>query len=414
MLTIAGSGMNIYSFSELSCKVELDEFDCILADINFDNSTNRELIPEQVEQKYLPFKEIRAIIKKKILENKKVLYVVTGSPFYFSAMQDILRFLDQELQDFRVDDVEIIPAQSSKDYLVNKLRLSENELVSLSLHGRKLLDLTKFLSTKYTFVLCDELSIEKIARETKYISSKLKFYLGAKLGSKNELIKEVDLQQLSAEMSAEQIKQTLSPYVLLVERNFEADDSALNNDFATRAGMITKADKRALTLQALELKPNIQMWDIGAGSGSISIDAYKLFKTRTVLFEKNSEQCSYTKNNLFNHNIVAAELIEGEFNPDENSFPSPDRIFIGGGGESVMRMLPELYAKLSRNGVLVANIIGLENLSVAVTVLKDSSVNYKTRSIDISNYRKITGDSSLTIPEPQRTLFQIIMRKENE
>ena len=71
--------------------------------------------------------------------------------------------------------------------------------------------------------------------------------------------------------------------------------------------------KRAITLNSLELQPNLLMWDIGAGSGAVSIDAYKVFKVRTILFEKNPDQCAFIKENLSAHKVAATQLIEGDF-----------------------------------------------------------------------------------------------------
>ena len=274
MLTIAGSGINDYSLQELSQKVCFSDFDCLIADVNFNTPANKELISNSVQVKFLSCKDIKPFI----LENtiKKVLYVVTGSPLFFSAAQVIMK---------DIKDVNLIPAESSKDYLLKKLGIAENEVTSLSLHGRESVDLTKFLTTKYTFVLCDKDSIEKLSELTYYIKDDLIFYLGSKLGSVDERIETVNLYDINAEACA--------PYVLLIENKLTLS----NKDFETNAGMITKPGKRALTIQALELEPNMTMWDIGAGSGSVSIEAYKFFKINTVLFEKNEAQCRFIKKN---------------------------------------------------------------------------------------------------------------------
>ena len=189
--------------------------------------------------------------------------------------------------------------------------------------------------------------------------------------------------------------------------------SVLNpkEDFETNAGMITKTDKRTVTLQALELKPNLLMWDIGAGSGSVSIDAYKVFKIRSILFEKNEQQCTFIKNSLKNHKVAAAQLLEGNALENYGELPKPDRIFIGGGGEEVLKKITELYEELNPDGILVANIIGLENLTQAIQTIRTSGIKPVMRTIDITNYKKISENIDLSIPEPERTLFQIILKK---
>ncbi|OGI05041.1 MAG: hypothetical protein A2104_03140, partial [Candidatus Melainabacteria bacterium GWF2_32_7] len=288
MLTIAGSGINLYSLAEVIEKVQCSEFDCLVTDINFDTPENRKLLPANLEVNFLPFKEIRLFIKEKYLQNKKILYVVTGSPIFYSATKEILRYLENEIPEFDSNRVNVLPAESSKDYILRKLNIPESEVTALSLHGRDFLDLTKFLTTKYTFLLCDEHSLQKIADDTRFIQDDLIFYIGSKLGSDDERITKFDLHKATKEMSLEEIKQALVPYVLLIERKYDISQTFSNNeDFETNAGMLTKTDKRAITIQSLELQPNLLMWDIGAGSGSVSIDAYKIFKIRSLLFEKN-------------------------------------------------------------------------------------------------------------------------------
>lgn len=404
MLTIAGSGINNYSLKELASKVKFTDYDYIVTDINFDTPENKQLIPDNVEAKFLAFKEVKQFIKDNFLANKSVIYIVTGSPLFFSATSSIIDYLKAKISDFKADSVEIIPAESSKDYLLRKLKISENEVTSLSLHGRDGVDLTRFLSSKYTFLLCDNHSVGHLSEITRYIKNELIFYLGSKLGSDEETIKTVNLDEINAKNS--------SPFVLLIEKKFESKPViSANQDFETNAGMITKMDKRMISLQALELEPNLLMWDIGAGSGSISIDAYKLFKINTILFEKNQLQCDFIRKNLAKHKIAAAKLIEGDVLENCLNQPEPDRIFIGGGGEAVLTKLEMLYEKLNDKGILAANIIGLENLSAALQALKNANLNYEIRDIDITYYKNISKNIKLKIPEPERGLFQLILRK---
>ena len=68
MLTIAGSGINLYSLKELSQNVNWQEFDHIVADVNFDTPENKDLIPQNTN--FLSLKETRAFIKdKRFLKN---------------------------------------------------------------------------------------------------------------------------------------------------------------------------------------------------------------------------------------------------------------------------------------------------------------------------------------------------------
>lgn len=414
MLNIAGSGVNLYSLYELSQKVKFDTFDCIIADSNFKNQANAKLIPENININFLHFKDVRPFIKTKLHENKNILYIITGSPIYFSATESLLSYLKSEIFGFNENMVNIIPAESSKDYLLRKLNILDNEVTSLSIHGKiqECPDLSRFLSSKYTFVLCDEHSIHKIVNATEYLKQDLTFYLGSKLGAQEESIKEVNIFEIAKQLSSEDIKNTLCPYVLLIKRNYDLTYGFTNNnEFQTTEGMLTKTDKRAFSIQPLELSPNMVLWDVGAGSGSISIDSYKLFKTRTFLFEKNEVQCDFIRKNLKFHKIAGTKLYSGNVLDNYKNAPKPDRIFIGGGGEHVLKEIETLYDQLNFKGLIIANIVSLENLSSAIETLKYRNINYEIRSIDITNYTKISEKVNLSIGKPERTLFQLIIKK---
>jgi precorrin-6Y C5,15-methyltransferase (decarboxylating) len=411
VLTIAGSGINKYSLKEISKKIQWEDFDCLICDSNFENSGNLAFIPENIEKFFLPYRQIKETIRQKIEKNSNILYVVTGSPLFFSATQEILNFLEKEFSSFNRKEVKVINAESSLDYVLSKLKIPSSETISISLHGRNTIDLNKFLSLKYTFILCDEFSINLIAENISFIKDNLKIFLGARLGWNDEFIKEINLQEIVENMPPEEVKHKLCPYILLIERNYDLlDPISKNEDFETNAGMLTKTDKRFISLQALELKPNLLMWDIGAGSGSISIDAYKTFKIRAVLFEKNEKQVEFIKRNLNHHKIPSAKVFEGDAAENLQGFENPDRIFIGGGGERILEKISDLYSVLNPEGIIVVNLVGLENLAVLIQALKIAKIEYEARTIDISSYKKILG-IDLTISEPERTLFQIKIKK---
>ena len=144
MVTIAGNGMGRYDFSNLDLDFSL--FDKIICDQNFTENGNNIL--------KLKFKDAQDYILGNF-EKESILYVVTGSPLFFSAGTIIASKLPKE-------KVKIINNSSSKSYLLEKLFISENDVSVVSIHGRVSIDLEEFLKKKYTFVLCDKYSIQRL------------------------------------------------------------------------------------------------------------------------------------------------------------------------------------------------------------------------------------------------------------
>ena len=390
MVTIAGNGMGAYDFTNL--ELNFCNYDKIICDQNFEENGKNIL--------KLKFSEARDYILENY-EKENLLYVVTGSPLFFSAGTLIAKKLPK-------DKVKMINNTSSKTYLLEKLFVSETDVGVVSIHGRSKIDLTTFMQNKYTFVVCDKNSIDRLNEAMQYFKEEfITTTIGYKLGYADEVIEEVNLFDFPKDKF-----DLTAPFVLLIQRNFEHKKNVCDDlEFETERGMITKKYKRHLSLQNLDLEPNNLLWDIGAGSGSCGIEAYKRYKVKTVFFEKNETRVEFIKQNLTNHHVSDCKLYVGEAQEiyptlDEN----PQRIFVGGGGEKVIATLPYLYERLDENGIMLINAITLKHLSQMIEVLNSAKIEYDTHSISLTTYK-----GKLALVEPERQLFQLkIYKKKKE
>lgn len=388
MLTVIGNGMGDYNFNNLS-SIDIDKFDRVVCDKNF-----------KEERENLLKVNFRGA-KEYILDHyrdENILYVVTGSPLFFSAGILIAKQLPKDM-------VRIINNTSSKDYLLEKLALSESEIDYFSLHARDRIDLTKFLTNRYTFILCDRFSIDKIREATKYLTSRdIEVTIGYKLGYSDEVVEQIDIFN-----SGYRRFDLREPFVLLIKRLF-TPKSPISRDFEfkTERGMITKEYKRNLSLQNLDLKANQILWDIGAGSGSCAIEAFKRYRVKTLLFEKKPLRANFIRENLSYHSVCDTTLFEGNaeeiFHTIEDN---PDRIFVGGGGEKVISKLPYLYERLNSSGVMLISAITLKNLTQMLTILNSAKIEYSVISLSLTTYK-----GKLDLIEPERQLFQIKVVKQ--
>jgi len=386
VLTIVGNGMGAYDFKNIPFDVK--EYDVVVCDKNFEE--------EGSNIKKFSFSQAKEYILENY-EHENILYVVTGSPFFFSAGMLLAKKIPSQF-------VKVIDNTSSLRYMQSKLFFADNEVEALSLHGRAQLDLGKFLTQKYTFVLCDKDSIEKLKALTHYLEPHdIKVSIGYKFGYEDEVIEQINIFDYS--YRAFDLSQ---PYVILIERLF-TPKSVMSSDeeFATERGMITKRYKRHLSLQNLELEANQLLWDIGAGSGSCSIEAYKRYKVRTILFEKQPQRCAFIEQNLKHHYVCDTKLYCGDASKYYKEEPStPERIFIGGGGEVVIAELAYLYERLAEGGIMVANFVTLTNLTQAITVLQEAGIAFDIKSISLTTYKM-----KLLMPEPERVMHQVIIKK---
>ncbi|MGC4963543.1 precorrin-6y C5,15-methyltransferase (decarboxylating) subunit CbiE [Gordonia sp. DT218] len=125
-------------------------------------------------------------------------------------------------------------------------------------------------------------------------------------------------------------------------------------------GQITKQPIRALTVSALAPSHRQLLWDIGSGSGSISIEWLRAEPTgRVVAFERDDARSAQLIANAAQHGVRGRLTVGGAAPEALASAPEPDVVFIGGGLST--SVLEAAWAALSEDGRLVANAVTLEN-----------------------------------------------------
>lgn len=131
--------------------------------------------------------------------------------------------------------------------------------------------------------------------------------------------------------------------------------SGLPDDLFASDGQMTKRPVRALTLSALAPRPGEHLWDIGAGSGSISVE-WALSGGRATAFEQHENRCENIRANAaafgVDHRI---EVVHGD---GFDAQGTPDAVFIGGGAKP--EKVTALIARLKPGTRLVANAVTLE------------------------------------------------------
>ncbi|MBL1209304.1 precorrin-6Y C5,15-methyltransferase subunit CbiT [Geminocystis sp. GBBB08] len=126
---------------------------------------------------------------------------------------------------------------------------------------------------------------------------------------------------------------------------------------------LTKKEVRLLILSGLRLEEKSVIWDIGAGTGTISIEIALLCpKTTIIAIERDPDVANLIKKNCQRFGIKNIQVIEGNA-PDcfNNITQKPDRVCIGG-GKSVKEILEQVWDLLPAQGRVVAMASNLENL----------------------------------------------------
>ncbi|MFQ5975356.1 MAG: precorrin-6Y C5,15-methyltransferase (decarboxylating) subunit CbiT [Candidatus Hydrothermarchaeales archaeon] len=135
---------------------------------------------------------------------------------------------------------------------------------------------------------------------------------------------------------------------------------------------MTKEEIRVITLSKANIREDNVIYDIGAGTGSISIEAAILAqKGKVFSIEKEQERANIIKENIKKFEVKNVEVIEGKAPLALENLPTADRIVIGGSGGKVKEILSSCHEKLNENGVIVVNAVTLNTLHEAVTTMED-------------------------------------------
>lgn len=145
---------------------------------------------------------------------------------------------------------------------------------------------------------------------------------------------------------------------------------------------MTKEEVRILSIAKLELEPNYIVLDVGAGTGSVSIQMAKICSEGKVIgIEKDSEALEVLYKNKEKFDAHNLEIIEGEA-LEAKVEEELDAVFIGGSGGNIEAIIEKYGNMLKSKGRMVLNFITLDNVYRALEKLK--SLEYKIDCSQIS------------------------------
>lgn len=129
---------------------------------------------------------------------------------------------------------------------------------------------------------------------------------------------------------------------------------------------MTKSEVRAVSVSKLELQTNSIVYDIGAGTGSVSVEAaLKVPEGHVYAFEQKEEGCALIRANAEKAGLTNLTVVPGKAPESLAGYPAPDRVFLGGSSGNMEEIL-DLVTELNPAVQLVINVIALESLNQAM------------------------------------------------
>lgn len=165
-------------------------------------------------------------------------------------------------------------------------------------------------------------------------------------------------------------------------------------------GLITKDEIRAVTLHKLRLPEKGVFWDIGAGSGSVSVEAARLYPgLKVYAIERDKEQLANIEENMVKFGARNIIIKSGEAPEALRDLPSPDRVFIGGSRGRLPEIIDCIMEKMVK-GAIVLNAITLETLNEALPALESNGLGPEVSQISVARSKVQNGQRHMAALNP--------------
>ena len=172
-------------------------------------------------------------------------------------------------------------------------------------------------------------------------------------------------------------------------RPFGLADDAFEQRRPAR-GQITKSEVRAVSLYALGLKPDSILWDIGAGTGSVAVEAARIaHRGQIYAIDQDADSADLLRRNVARYGDGRVRVIIGTAPEALAELPDPDAVFIGGGGGAVAAIVRAAIGRLRPAGRLAANFAAPERANATYRILQEAEMSPELTMVTASRGREL-------------------------
>ena len=399
-VSVVGLGLSIDDLTKKHMKIISG------ADLLVGGRRHLSFFPDTQADTHVITKDIKSAIEliKKRMIKENIVVLASGDPMFYGIGSTIVREIGKE-------HVKIYSNISSVPAAFAAINEPWEDAKIISLHGRSCDDLSRILEKRSKIAFLTDR-----VHNPAWLASMLLnmeepcfgMYVFEKLGSPDEKIMFFDDMLLPAKMEFSMPNvvillrtpehSLLEPEKKDFEKTRQEKDVQKNeclvhhqgiypgmpvNLFFHENGLITKPEVRSVVLSKLKLISDYHtLWDIGAGSGSVSIEASRfLNKGIVIAVEKNKDRIALIQENVKKFGVSNVRLVNTSLPHGMEMLPAPNRIFIGGGGKDIGKIIRLSAEKLFLNGIIVINTVLLQTMEMARTSLLE--IGFKTELIQL-------------------------------
>ncbi|MDO5100831.1 MAG: precorrin-6A reductase [Eubacteriales bacterium] len=344
---------------------------------------------------YLP-DEIIAYIHSS--EYRRVAVVMSGDVGFYSGAKKLLAAIREEHADWQY---RLVCGISSPVYLMARLGRPWQDVALHSLHGTGADFATLVSRSDKSFYLLEDGDLRPLLeRLAAFGDEGAVFAYGSRLSYADETVREETVavwrQELAVNPSALQVAMPAVLYVEWSRRPRRAVIPVLPDAAFVRGEVpMTKEEIRTLSIAKLGLESDSVVYDIGAGTGSVSIQLAKTVVDGTVVaIERHAAAVALIRQNRKlhgGHNIIVVEGKAPLSETETESLPKPTHVFVGGSAGRMEEILAWCL-KLNPQVIFVWNAITLESVAQITAAIKSFGLGNEDISlVQVSKDKKVAG-----------------------
>ena len=327
-------------------------------------------------------------------EGQCICVLMSGDTGFYSGTTKLLGALSPNNS-----DVEIVPGISSIQALAARERRPWQGWRLVSAHGRGCDPIAEVRDHAETFFLTGggwTVSVIVSALADAGFGSCIAT-VGEKLGSPEERVTTDTVENLVG-------REFASLSVLLIDNPF-VNTSVFTGipdlEFYRGKAPMTKSEVRAVVLSKMRLSEGSVVWDIGAGSGSVSVEAaLSARRGHVYAVECDEEACEIIETNRLKFRVANLDVIQGLAPEACEDLPSPDVVFIGGSKGNLKQIIERVIAKSSHCRI-VATAVTLETIAEAIRVFADLAIeDYEAVSVSVARTKELGSYHMLMAQNP--------------
>ena len=322
-------------------------------------------------------------------QGKNFAILMSGDTGFYSGCKRLCNLIDEKNNVNKKYEYDIICGISSLQYFAGKLKTNWDDIKCISLHGRNGNPVEDVLCNKRTFFLLDNnMTVSKVCKDLTFNGlGNLKVSIGERLSYDDEIIKNGSAKDfIDDEFDNLSVILVENPKVNISESfNVGMDDDEFIRDNVP----MTKSEVRAVTMAKIAPQIGDVIWDIGAGTGSVTVElALAVCGGRVLSVESKAKGANLVEENIRKFGLQNVKVVCGmapkvindliEDDP-ENPWAKPEKVFVGGSKGNLKEIFETVF-NANPTAKITINAITMETVAEALNLMK----TYELVDLDIS------------------------------